>query len=222
MSDEQSEPIRVVLVDDHPSLRDGVRTDLESSGVATVVGEASDGGEAIELVRDAMPDVVLMDLSMPGMSGLEATRRVVAEHPATAVVVLTMSDDDESVFAALRAGARGYVLKGATADDIVRAVTAAAAGEAILGAQVSQRVLEVLTARRPDRGAGPFRHLTEREQEVLDLIARGYDNARIARALGLSDKTVRNHVSMVLNKLPAATRAEAVALARDAGLGQGG
>ncbi len=212
-------PLTAVVADDHPVFVDGLVTVLADRGIR-VVATAANGTQAVTAVAAHSPDVVLMDLSMPGMSGLEATRRVVADHPSTAVVVLTMSDDDESVFAALRAGARGYVLKGAAADDIVRAVTAVARGEAILGAQVSQRVLHTLTARQPTRGAGPFRHLTEREREVLDLMARGHDNARIARALGLSDKTVRNHVSMVLTKLPAATRAEAVATARDAGLGQ--
>ncbi|MDP9389385.1 MAG: response regulator transcription factor [Actinomycetota bacterium] len=212
--------VTAVVADDHPVFVDGLVTVLADHGVR-VVATAADGAEALAAVAAHRPDVVLMDLSMPGMSGLEATRRVVAEQPATAVVVLTMSDDDESVFAALRAGARGYLLKGATADDIVRAVSAAARGEAILGAQVSQRVLGVLAARQRGGSAGPFPQLTEREREVLDLIARGRDNARIARALGLSEKTVRNHVSMVLTKLPAATRAEAVALARDAGLGQG-
>jgi DNA-binding NarL/FixJ family response regulator len=213
--------LTAVVADDHPVFVEGLVTVLEDRGIR-VVATAADGAQALAAVAAHNPDVVLMDLSMPSMSGVEATRRVVAEHPATAVVVLTMSDDDESVFAALRAGARGYVVKGAKADDIVRAVTAAAAGEAILGAQVSQRVLDALTARQSFGGASPFRHLTEREREVLDLIARGYDNARIARELGLSDKTVRNHVSMVLNKLPAASRAEAVAAARDAGMGQGG
>jgi DNA-binding NarL/FixJ family response regulator len=212
--------VTAVVADDHPVFVDGLVTALADHGVR-VVATAADGTEALAAVTAHRPDVVLMDLSMPGMSGLEATRRVVAEHPETAVVVLTMSDDDESVFAALRAGARGYLLKGATADDIVRAVSAAARGEAILGAQVSQRVLGVLADRQPGGSARPFPRLTEREREVLDLLARGLDNARIARALGLSEKTVRNHVSMVLTKLPAATRAEAVALARDAGLGQG-
>ncbi len=212
--------VTAVVADDHPVFVDGLVTVLSDRGVR-VVATARDGAEAVAAVAAHRPDVVLMDLSMPGTSGLEATRRVLAEHPATAVVVLTMSNDDESVFAALRAGARGYVLKGATADDIVRAVAAAARGEAILGAEVSDRVLGALTARQPSPGATPFRHLTEREREVLELVARGYDNARIARALGVAEKTVRNHVSMVLAKLPAATRAEAVAAARDAGFGRG-
>ncbi len=212
--------ITAVVADDHPLFVEGLVTALGDRGIR-VVATAADGAQAVAAIAAHDPDIVLMDLSMPGMSGLEATRQVVAEHPATAVVVLTMSDDDDSVFAALRAGARGYVLKGAAADDIVRAVTAVARGEAILGAQVSHRVLDTLAARQPLGPAGPLRHLTDREREVLDLVARGYDNARIARALGLSEKTVRNHVSMVLTKLPAATRAEAVAAARDAGLGQG-
>jgi DNA-binding NarL/FixJ family response regulator len=211
----------VVVADDHPVFVEGLVTVLVDRGVR-VVATAADGAEALAAVAAHRPDVVLMDLSMPGMSGLEATRRVVAEHPATAVVVLTMSDDDESVFAALKAGARGYVLKGAAADDIVRAVSAVARGEAILGAQVSQRVLGALSAREPSGSVRPFSQLTEREHEILHLVARGHDNGRIARSLGLSEKTVRNHVSMVLTKLPATTRAAAVAAARDAGLGRDG
>lgn len=212
--------LTVVVADDHPVFLDGLAAALADRGLR-VVATAVDGAQAVAAVAAHEPDVVLMDLSMPGMSGLEATRIVVAEHPATAVVVLTMSDDDQSVFAALRAGARGYVLKGADADDIVRAVTAVARGEALLGAQISERVLGTLAARRAGVGA-PFPQLTERERQVLELIAIGHDNARIAQILGLSDKTVRNHVSIVLSKLPAATRAQAVAYARDAGLGQDG
>jgi DNA-binding NarL/FixJ family response regulator len=182
------------------------------------VAEAASGEEAVAAVAEHSPDVVLMDLAMPGMGGVEATRRIAAEHPRTAVLVVTMNDDDASVFAALRAGARGYLVKEAAADDIARAVETVARGEAVLGARVSAQVLAAAAgaSRAPEQ---VFPQLTAREREVLELLARGYDNTRIGRHLGLSDKTVRNNVSMVLAKLPAATRAEAVAVARDAGLG---
>ena len=208
---------RVVVVDDHPVFREGLVTVLVDRGLE-VVAEASSGEQALGAVAAHAPDVVLMDLAMPGIGGVEATRRITAEHPATAVLVVTMNRDDESVFAALRAGARGYLVKESAADDIARAVESVARGEAVLGATVSTQVLAaaVGAARSPEQ---VFPQLTAREREVLELLARGYDNPRIGRHLGLSEKTVRNNVSTVLAKLPAATRAEAVALARDAGLG---
>ena len=184
-----------------------------------VVAEAADGKAALEAIASHHPDVVLMDLTMPDLGGIEATRRLAAEHPGVAVLVLTMSDDDDSLFAALRVGARGYLLKEAAANDIARAVVSVARGETVLGSRVSARVLEAIRGGGPRDTPPPFPRLTEREREVLELVARGYNNARVARHLGVSEKTVRNHVSTVLAKLPAATRAEAVALARDAGLG---
>lgn len=209
--------VRVVVADDHPVFREGLVTVLTDRGL-DVVAEAADGEQAVAAVAEHAPDVVLMDLVMPGLSGVEATRRVVAEHPTTAVLVVTMNDDDETVFAALKAGARGYLVKESPAADIARAVESVARGETVLGARVSATVLAAAV------GAGrlaaqPFPQLTSREREVLELVARGYDNARIGRHLSLSEKTVRNNVSTVLAKLPAATRAEAVAAARDAGLG---
>jgi len=208
---------RVVVADDHPVFRDGVTTVLRDRGIDVVATVAS-GEEALSAVAAHDPDVVLMDLAMPGIGGVEATRRLAAEHPRTAVLVVTMTSDDASVFAALRAGAHGYLVKEASADDIVRAVETVARGEAVLGARVSGQVLAAAAgaARATEQR---FPQLTAREREVLELLARGYDNARIARHLGLSEKTVRNGVSTVLAKLPAATRAEAVALARDGGLG---
>jgi len=210
--------LRVIVADDHPVFRDGLDMILRERGV-DVVAEAASGQAALDATAEHQPDAVLMDLVMPGLGGIEATRRLVAGYPAVAVLVLTMSEDDDSLFAALRAGARGYLLKESAADDIVRAVVTVARGGTVLGARVSARVLDAVLARPLPDAPGPFPRLTEREREVLDLVARGYQNARVAHHLGVSEKTVRNHVSVILAKLPAATRAEAVALARDNGLG---
>lgn len=212
--------LRVVVADDHPVFRDGLQTTLADEPDIDVVAAVADGEAAVEAVTNADADVVLMDLRMPGVGGIEATTRIAATRPATAVVVLTMSDDDDSVFAALRAGARGYLLKEADADDILRAVRAVAAGEAVFGPRIADRVIAFFSAAGL-RGttATPFPQLTDREREVLDLVARGCDNPTIARRLFLSEKTVRNHVSACLSKLQVASRAEAVAAARDAGLG---
>jgi DNA-binding NarL/FixJ family response regulator len=213
-------PIRVLIVDDHPLFRDGIRALLESLPDTDAVGEASDGRSAVTMVDTLAPDVVLMDLQLPEMHGIEATRRIVAVHPEIAVLVLSMSDDDESVFAAMRAGARGYVLKGADHDEIHRAIVAAAAGEAIFGPAVARRLMALFSAPRT-RGPGSdaFPDLTERELEILELIARGNANATIAERFGLSLKTVRNHVSSILNKLQVVDRATAIVRAREAGLG---
>ena len=210
--------LRVVVADDHPVFRDGLAMILRERGIE-VVAEVEAGQEALDAVASSHPDVVLMDLTMPGMGGIEATRRLVAGHPAVAVLVLTMSEDNDSLFAALRAGARGYLLKEAGADDIARAVVTVASGETVLGARVSTRVLDAVKGGTLLGSPVPFPRLTVREREVLELVARGYQNARVAHHLGLSEKTVRNHISAILAKLPAATRAEAVALARDEGLG---
>jgi DNA-binding NarL/FixJ family response regulator len=213
--------LTVLVADDHPVFRDGLQVTLEDSADIDVVGAVADGQAAIEQARRTRPDVVLMDLRMPGVGGIEATARIAAELPATAVVVLTMSEDDDSVFAALRAGARGYLLKEASAEDITRAVRAVAGGEAVFGPRIADRVLAFFSAAAL-RGAAavPFPQLSDREREVLDLVAQGCDNPTVARRLFLSEKTVRNHVSACLHKLQVASRAEAVALARDAGLGE--
>jgi DNA-binding NarL/FixJ family response regulator len=212
--------IRVLIVDDHPLFRDGIRALLDALPDAEAVGEASDGRIAVELAATLTPDVVLMDLHLPVMNGIEATRRIVAAQPSVAVLILSMSDDDESVFAAMRAGARGYVLKGADHEEIHRAIVAAAAGEAIFGPEVARRLMALFTAPRT-RGPGSdaFPELTERELEILELIARGTSNPVIAERLGLSLKTVRNHVSSILNKLQVVDRASAIVRAREAGLG---
>jgi DNA-binding NarL/FixJ family response regulator len=183
-----------------------------------VVAQAADGAQALAAVAEHAPDVVLMDLRMPGVGGLEATARIRVEHPGTAVLVLTMDSDDDSVFAALRAGARGYLLKEADGLDIQRAIDGVARGEAVFGPGIAERVLGFFASGRP-AASSPFPQLTPRELEVLEMIAQGLDNQQIARRLVLSDKTVRNRVSDVLAKLHARSRAEMVALARDAGLG---
>jgi len=211
------EPTRVVLVDDHPVYRDGVADALGDEADIEVVGRAADGDAAVAAVDAHRPDVVLMDLRMPGTGGLPATARIAATHPGTSVVVLTMSDDDDSVFAAMRAGALGYVLKGADPEDIIRAITGVAAGNAILGQGVARRAMAMLSQPAPSSSAFPA--LTPREHEILGLIATGLGNAAIAGKLGVSVNTVNNHVSNVFAKLRVSNRAEAIIRARNAGLG---
>ncbi|WP_067472206.1 response regulator [Actinomadura hibisca] len=215
-------PLRVVLADDHPVYRDGLRLMLESTGRVEVAGTAADGLDAVLLAERLRPDVVVMDLRMPRMGGVDAIRRVLAARPATGVLVLTMHDDDDSVFAAMLAGARGYLVKGADQEEILRAITAVAGGEVIFGPALAGRVTgyftRLATARTHDDD--PFPQLTAREREVLELVAAGLGNARIAERLGLSPKTVRNNVSTVLAKLQVADRTEAALRARDAGFGR--
>lgn len=209
--------IRVVIADDHPVYRSGLAGVLADADDIDVVGEAADGVAVLALAAELLPDVVLMDLHMPGLTGVEATRRLAG---TTSVLVLTMFDDDESVLAAMRAGARGYLVKGAAGDRIVGAVRAVAAGEAVFGADVAGRILGVFADdRHAARAALPFPTLTDREREILGMIAAGWSNMDIARRLVLSDKTVRNHVSNVFAKLQVADRAQAIVRAREAGLG---
>ncbi|CAM5310537.1 DNA-binding response regulator [Streptomyces spiroverticillatus] len=216
------EPVTVLVVDDHPVFRAGMATVLGDLPGITVVGEAADGAEAVAAVARLAPHIVLMDLRMPGVGGLEATATITTRHPDTAVVVLTMDEDDDSIFAALRAGARGYLLKEADGTDIHRAVLGAAHGEALFGPRIAQRVLAHFASPHAAADTAPFPQLTDRERQILDLLSRGLDNTAIARRLTLSEKTVRNRVSDILAKLRARTRAEAIALARDAGLGRPG
>src|SRR5580704_9140983 len=213
-----TEPIRVLIADDHPLFRDGLTALLTEGPDTELAGAATSGTEAVDLARETQPDVVIMDLHMPGLNGIEATRRIVADSPHIAVLVLTMFDDDDSIFSALRAGARGYLLKGADQEQIRAAIHAAANGEIIFGTQLAARMLAYFTT--PAAAPAPvFPQLTDREREVLDLVAQGRANPVIATRLGLSQKTVRNHVSNILTKLQVADRAQAIVQARDAGLG---
>lgn len=207
----------VVLVDDHPLVRQGMRAVIGAQLDIDVVGEAADGAAAVRVCVETQPDVVLMDLQMPGLNGIEATRRVRAATPSTAVVVLTMYDDDAMVFEAVAAGAVGYLLKGSDGGDIVAAIRSAAQGQAVFGAALARR-LQTWFA-RPPRNA-PFPELSDREREILDGVAAGRTNAEIGATLFLSPKTVANNVSTILDKLHVAHRAEAIIRARDAGLGR--
>ncbi len=212
--------IRILIVDDHPFFRDGLRALIESIDDTVVVGEAGTGDEAAELALSLAPDVALMDIAMPGLNGIEATRRIAQAAPQVNVLMLTMFEDDDSVFAAVRAGARGYLLKGARQDETLRAIRAVANGEVIFGPGVAQRVLRLFSNPKPATLAPAFPELTDREHEVLELIAQRCSNADIAARLFLSPKTVRNYVSSILDKLRVADRAEARSAARTAGLGQ--
>lgn len=207
--------LRVVVVDDHPIFRQGLRTLLEELGV-DVVGEAEDGATAIDVVRRERPDVAMMDLQLPGVSGLEATRRIANELPDVKVLVLSMVDEDQAVFAAVQAGAAGYLLKGAGQEEIRHALAAVASGQSVYGPEVSRRMRSFFAS--GGVSATPFPSLSEREREVLSLMADGMSNNEIARRLFLSDKTVRNYVSSVFTKLDVTRRAEAIVLAREAGL----
>jgi DNA-binding NarL/FixJ family response regulator len=214
-------PIRVLVADDHPTFARTIRLLLADERGVEIVGTAADGDEAVARALELRPDVVLMDLNMPGTKGIDATRQIAEGAPHVAVVVLTMFDDDDSVVSALRSGARGYLLKGARQADIVRAIEAAHAGEAILAPAVARRLAGLVDPAPPPESSRAFPDLTDREVEVLDRVAAGLDNRAISAALFLSEKTVRNYVSTILTKIHASSRAEAIVRARDAGLGVG-
>ncbi len=211
--------LRIVVADDHPLFRDGLRTLIGTMPEAELVGEASTGDEAVELALALRPNVVLMDVQLPGRNGIEATRAIVDDAPDVAVLVLTMFEDDDSVFAAMRAGARGYLLKGADQEELVRAIEAVAHGQAIFGPGVARRVMAFFASPTRTRDSQPFPDLTDRERDVLELIAQGHANPVIARRLGIAEKTVRNHVSIVFNKLQVVDRSQAIVRAREAGMG---
>jgi DNA-binding NarL/FixJ family response regulator len=213
-----TEPVTVLIADDHPMVLQGLRLTLGTLPGIEVIGEATTGQQAVELAESLQPDVLIMDLNMPELNGIEATRALTQSSPHVNVLILTMFDDDASVFQAMRAGARGYLLKGAGEEEIERAVRGVADGEAIFGPAVAQRVLDFLSGTTP-RHRQAFPELSEREREVLALLAEGRSNPDIARRLYLSPKTVRNHVSNIFTKLQVADRAQAIIKARDAGLG---
>ncbi|MER7279337.1 response regulator transcription factor [Dactylosporangium sp. NPDC000244] len=209
--------VRVLVVDDHEQFRAGLRALLATSAEVEVCGEAASGEEALTALPRLQPDVVLLDLVMPGMGGIAATERITAAMPHVRVLVLSMADDDDSVFAAVRAGARGYVLKGARRTEIIRSIRVVADGEAIFGPAIATRLMGFFAGL--DRTApDPFPELTQRERQILAHIARHLTNPQIAERLGVSQKTVRNHVSNIFTKLQVADRAQAIVLARDAGL----
>jgi len=214
-----TDPIRVLIADDHPVFRDGLRALVASAPDLELVGEARTGLEAVDLAASGRPSVVLMDLRMPDLSGIEATRRILEADPGAAIVIVTMSEDDDSLFAAMRAGARGYIPKDAEREQILSAIRAAALGEAIFGASIARRVADFFSAPR-SAATEPFPELTERENEILELIAQGRSNGDIAGRLGITSKTVRNHVANVFNKLQVADRPQAIVRAREAGLGR--
>jgi len=211
------EPIRILVADDHAGFRSGLDALLATQPDLRVVGDAATGDEAVARALALQPDVVLMDINMPGIDGIAATRRIVDSSPHIAILVLTMADHDAAVFDALRAGARGYLLKGADRAELTRAIRAVASGEAIFGPDVARRLMAYF-ADAPVR-APAFPELSERELEVLELIARGMSNQQIVDRLGISPKTVRNHISNIFSKLQVRDRAEAVVRAREAGMG---
>ena len=213
--------IRLVVADDHPMVRYGIAAVVERSSAVEVVGEAGDGAELLAVVARTRPDVVLTDLSMPGMEGGALIRRLRTEHPDVPILVLTMHEDDEQVFGALRAGARGYLIKGVEGAELERAIESVAAGNAVYGQAVANRIIAFFTGTSEEYAAKAFPELTDREREVLDLMALGLRNRAIGERLGMAEKTVRNHVSVVLQKLQVSDRTSAAIKARDAGLGQG-
>ena len=212
------EPLRVLIADDHLLFRDGLRALLKAAPDTELVGEATTGEEAVTLAADLQPDVVLMDIQMPGGNGIEATRRIVRDSPHIRVLMVTMYEDDNSVFTAMRAGARGYLLKGAKYDEVLRAIRAVGAGEAIFSPAIATRLMDYFANIRPAAPPQVFPELSDREREILALIAQGHRNAEIAERLYLSPKTVRNHVTNILDKLQVADRAQAIIRAREAGL----
>jgi DNA-binding NarL/FixJ family response regulator len=213
-----TEPLRVLVVDDHDGFRHGLEAMLAASDQVEVVGAVGDGQAAVDLALELQPDVILMDLHMPRLNGVEATARIVQSSPHIGILVLSMMEDEDSVFAAVRAGARGYLLKGARRGEIMRSLDAVGAGDVIFGPGIAERMMTYFRGVRARPTADVFPQLTEREREVLALIADGLDNPEIARELGLAVKTVRNHASNIFAKLQVAHRAQAIILAREAGL----
>ncbi len=214
------EPIRILVVDDHNLFREGLKLLLNSAAETAVVGEAGTGQEAFAQAKAVTPDVILMDIQMPDMNGIEATRRILADLPEVGIIMLTMLEDDDSLFAAMSAGARGYILKGADKAEVLATVQAVAEGQALFGPAIAGRLTTFFQrgGQRGDTAVSPFPELTDREREVLTLIAQGLSNNDIASQLHISGKTVSNHISNIFNKLQVADRAQAIVKARDANL----
>jgi len=216
-------PIRLLIADDHRLFREGVKALLGTAGDIQIVGEAEDGAAAVQACQQLAPDVVLMDINMPGLNGIQATQQVLAHSPGTGVIMLTMLEDDASVFAAMRAGARGYILKGASPDEMLSVIRSVAEGQALFGPAIATRLVnffqELHYTPTPSLPQSPFPELTERELEVLHLIAQGFSNQEIARKLVISPKTVRNHINHIFHKLGVQERSEAIVLAREHGMG---
>ena len=211
--------IRIIIADDHTLLRDGLRALFASMPDIEVIGEAESGADVISKAEQLQPDVILMDIQMPGINGIQATRQIVSKQPEIGVIVVTMYKDDDSVFAAMRAGARGYILKGADQQEMLRAIRAVASGEALFGPEIATRLVNFFSSPQADLPSQAFPELTSREHEVLELIAKGLNNQVIANRLSISEKTVRNHISNIFNKLQVVDRAQAIVKAREAGMG---
>jgi DNA-binding NarL/FixJ family response regulator len=211
-------PIRILIADDHPMFRFGIRTLLSTEPDTEVVGEATDGQEAVHLATSLKPDLILMDINLPQLNGIEATRQILKQNPGIGILIITMFEDD-TIFAALQAGARGYILKGAEGDETLRAIRAAANGESIFSPTVAKRLTRFFAQASTQSASLPFQELTHRERDILRLIAQGLTNAVIAERLSLSPKTVRNQVSIIFSKLHVSDRMEAIVKAREAGLG---
>ncbi len=213
------EKTTILIADDEPAFRSGLRALLRSVADLDLIGDAASGAEVIRLAADLQPDIILMDINMPGVNGIEATRRILTTSPHIGILMLTMFEDDDSVFAALRAGARGYLLKGALKAEILRAIQTVSGGGVVFGAAIAQHVLRYFSGLKPVEPADLFPELTDREREVLGLIAQGYSNVEIASQLVISAKTVRNHISNIFSKLQVTDRAQAIVRARETGLG---
>ncbi len=212
------EKISILIADDEPAFRSGLRALLKSADELALVGDAATGSEAIRIAADLQPDIILMDINMPGVNGIEATRRILNTSPHIGVLILTMFEDDDSVFAAMRAGARGYLLKGTLKAEILRAIQIVGGGGVVFGAAIAQRMMRYFAGIKSIEPSDLFPELTDREREILSLISEGHNNAQIAQRLTLSGKTIRNHITNIFSKLQVADRAQAIVRARDAGL----